>query len=89
MEQLKATPYATLKSWEQTYRVGGQAKNINPRNFVPPWDFGPEYQNYDIRIDLLQYKTYSLDKLMHVIVRVRESPSSPWLEKGSIIRMGE
>jgi hypothetical protein len=89
MEQLKATPYATLRNWEQIYRVGGQARDINPRTFVPPWDFGTEYQNYDIRIDLLAYKSYSLDQLMKVVVRVRETPSSPWLEKGSIIRMGE
>lgn len=89
MEQLKATSYATLQSWEQQYRVNGQAKDINPRSLVPPWTFATTYQNYDIRFDLLAYQSYSLNQLMQVVVRVRETPSSSWLEKGSLIRAGE
>ena len=89
MERLKATPYSTLQAWEQQYRVGGQSKNINPRSLVPPWTFASTYQNYDIQFDLLAYQSYPLSQLMQVVVRVRDKPTSSWLQKGSIIRAGE
>lgn len=89
MERLKATPYSTLQSWEQQYRVNGQATNINPRSLVPSWTFASTYDNYDIQFDLLTYQSYPLTQLMQVVVRVRDKPTSSWLEKGSIIRAGE
>ncbi|MBO8171964.1 MAG: hypothetical protein H0Z33_08740 [Bacillaceae bacterium] len=82
MEQLKATPYADLLDWEQQFRQGGQAVDLDPRdsriNLEVP-------DGYGARFDLLTYKEYPLTSMMKVVIRVREDTESGWLEKASLI----
>lgn len=81
MEQLKATPYSTLLTWEQQCRVNGQAAGLDPRQ--PPFDFhlDPQYAAYEVRLDLLAYETYPLNELIKIVVHVGQVEQASLMTK--------
>lgn len=80
MEQIKATPYETIKTFQ-----GRQGIDISTTSI----SIDPSFSNYEIQLDVLPYQDYSVDELLQVNVHVRASSERPWVEKASLIRKGD
>jgi hypothetical protein len=83
IEQLKAMPYSTLREWEQTYRSGGPAAGLDPRDGRFGLTIDPMFDGLSAEFALLPYGSYSLDRIMEVVVRVGRT------EVSSLIRAGD
>lgn len=80
MEQIKATPYETIKDFQGAIGIDISTTSI-------PID--PSFSGYEIQLDILPYQDYPTDELLQVNVYVRTSSERPWVEKASLIRKGD
>lgn len=80
MEQIKSTPYETIKAYQSSDWINLSATSI-------PID--EAYSHYEIQLNLVPYQSYSPDELLQVNVRVRDGSENTWVEKASIIRKGD
>lgn len=86
LEQIKSLPYTTVIELYTEFATDGQAERIDFS--ATSLSVDDAYASYEIQFDLLPYKSYPVEELIQVNVRVREKDDLPWTEKSTLLRKG-